>query len=449
MKSKAILLFLSVIVFQFGQAQLSNSAKRVLFVLDASGSMDAQWGETSKMDIAKETLLELVDSVQRQDPTLSIGLRVFGHQYPRKENNCRDSELSIDFGTNNFVKFSAVLEQITPKGQTPIAYSLIESAKDFKDSETINAIILITDGLENCEGDPCEAARFLNEKRISINPFIIGLDIADSLVSAFDCIGSFVNAKDKVSLEVVLEHTVDMALSETSLSIHLETMDGQSISNTPFSIQDAKTKQTTHSFLHALNAKNKPDTLYIDPRGWHQVIVHTFPPVSSESFQLKPGEHNDVLIQLPKAYWDVEHEVQYDEHAPRFIVRNGDDWIYNQTLDELPILAGDYELTTSLIPVKNEKLRLEAGEIKRQTYLANGKLSIKNNTEIRASIFNTESEIWQLVKDLGVFDTDMSLKLQPGQYTMVFIEENDTNSELTAQYPFTMYPEKTTVIPLR
>jgi hypothetical protein len=171
--------------------------------------------------------------------------------------------------------------------------------------------------------------------------------------------------------------------------------------------------------------------------------------VSSESFQLKPGEHNDVLIQLPKAYWDVKHEVQYDEHAPRFIVRNGDDWIYNQTLDELPILAGDYELTTSLIPVKNEKLRLEAGEIKRQTYLANGKLSIKNNTEIRASIFNTESEIWQLVKDLGVFDTDMSLKLQPGQYTLVFIEENETNSELTAQYPFTMYPEKTTVIPLR
>jgi len=39
MKSKAILLFLSVIVFQFGQAQLSNSAKRVLFVLDASGSI--------------------------------------------------------------------------------------------------------------------------------------------------------------------------------------------------------------------------------------------------------------------------------------------------------------------------------------------------------------------------------------------------------------------------
>ncbi len=102
MKSKAILLFLSVIVFQFGQAQLSNSAKRVLFVLDASGSMDAQWGETSKMDIAKETLLELVDSVQRQDPTLSIGLRVFGHQYPRNENNCTDSEILERIILSNF-----------------------------------------------------------------------------------------------------------------------------------------------------------------------------------------------------------------------------------------------------------------------------------------------------------------------------------------------------------
>lgn len=449
MNNKAILLFFTVFVCLISQAQETSAAKRVLFVLDASGSMEAKWGEASKMEVAKQTLISLVDSVQQQDSTLEIGLRVFGHQFHKSQNNCKDSEQVIDFGTKNLQEFTAVLKQIKPRGQTPIAYSLMQSVDDFKDSESINAIILITDGLENCDGDPCEAARLLNEKRITINPFIIGLDIADSLVSAFDCIGSFVNAKDKAALEVVLEHTIEQATGETSLSIHLETIDGQRISNTPISIRDATTNSITHTFIHTLTKRNQPDTLYIDPRGWHQIQVHTFPPIVGEKFQLEPGKHNDVFIQLPKAYWDSKHQVQYDEHAPRFIVRQEDHWIYNHTLQDLPLLAGSYQVSTSLVPIKNEELSLKSNEIKQQTYPANGKLSIKNNTAIRASIFHLDAGQWQLIKDLDVFSEDISLKLQPGSYTLVFIEVNEGNSEFTTQYPFEMYPEKTTVIQLR
>src|ERR1044071_5554322 len=71
---------------------------RILFVLDASGSMQAAWeNNVSRMDAAKGILTKLVDSL-KNNQNLELALRVYGHRYPRQANNCQDSFLEVPFG---------------------------------------------------------------------------------------------------------------------------------------------------------------------------------------------------------------------------------------------------------------------------------------------------------------------------------------------------------------
>jgi Ca-activated chloride channel family protein len=447
LKKLLFLIFLALV--NFGYSQEIPQIQKVLFVLDASGSMEAMWGDEDKMTIAKNTLYQLVDSIERANPSIQVGLRVFGHQYHKSLDNCTDSKLEIPFGSNNQVAFANRLKGINPNGNTPIAYSLIESAKDFTDIESLNSIILITDGLENCDGNPCDAAKYLNEKRITINPFIIGLNIEDSLISSFDCIGTFINAKDQDELKVVLQNTVKQATGQTTLSIELLSVGNQTITNTPITINDAISEEVLFAYIHSLTKKGKPDTLKIDPRGWYDIKVHSYPPISSDLFQLTAGVHNTLTITIPKSYLAVGHEQQYDEQAPHFILKTEDDWVYNYRLDNLPTLANTYKLSTTLIPLKNETVKFEADQVLKQNYPANGKLSIKNNKALRGSIFDRNSAPWNLVYDIGVFSEDLELKLQPGVYSFIYINESDNDSERSHRYDFEMFPERTTVIQLR
>ena len=155
----ALLLFISIL-FASGAAECQRVVQqalpgktRILFVLDASGSMNAQWGnEQSRMDVAKAILTRLVDSL-RANPNLELALRVYGHRYSRQANNCNDSKLEVPFGVKNHDVIIKTITGLTPRGVTPITYSLIEAGKDFPQSPGYrNILILITDGVESCGG---------------------------------------------------------------------------------------------------------------------------------------------------------------------------------------------------------------------------------------------------------------------------------------------------------
>ena len=99
-------------------------------MLDASGSMFAPWENSIRMDIAKRILTEMVDSL-RVDKNLQLALRVYGHQFHRKYQNCNDTKLEVPFRANNHDDIIYRLRQIQPQGVTPIANSLEQAANDF------------------------------------------------------------------------------------------------------------------------------------------------------------------------------------------------------------------------------------------------------------------------------------------------------------------------------
>ncbi len=179
------ILFLGIVVnpnIFIGQDTEQDSEKiRILFIFDASNSMNAQWQNGSKMTIAKKLLSNTVDELRGVENT-ELGLRVYGHQFKilPGQQNCDDTKLEVEFspGDGNIDKIKSKIRSIEAKGTTPIARSLEYSAEDFPEcSNCRNVIILITDGIEACDEDPCAVSRALRAKGIKLKPFVIGVGL--------------------------------------------------------------------------------------------------------------------------------------------------------------------------------------------------------------------------------------------------------------------------------
>jgi Ca-activated chloride channel family protein len=149
---------------------------RILFVFDCSLSMIGKWESANKMDVSKSILSQTVDSLS-QLPNVEIALRMYGHQYSvNPKPNCEDTKLEVPFGKGNATAIKNRIKAAVPKGTTPIAYTLEQCGADFPACANCrNIIILITDGVEECGGDPCKVSEQLQKKGIVLKPFIIGL----------------------------------------------------------------------------------------------------------------------------------------------------------------------------------------------------------------------------------------------------------------------------------
>jgi Ca-activated chloride channel family protein len=186
-------------------------------ILDASGSMWGQIKGEPKIGIAKRVLIDLVDSLkERKD--LAIGIRVYGHQFHRDKKNCQDTKLEIPFGPPNPASARDLMKRINAQGQTPIAYSLLEAKKDFDlAAKRKRTIILITDGLESCDGDPCKVAKQLAASGVDAKLHVVGFDLGPAEMAKLKCLvvpsgGLLLAARDAAQLKKALGEVIKTAL---------------------------------------------------------------------------------------------------------------------------------------------------------------------------------------------------------------------------------------------
>jgi Mg-chelatase subunit ChlD len=202
---------LEVAALREGQPALSLNERAVEIVVDASRSMWGQINGTSKMAIAQEILRDA--SIWLPDD-LNLALRAYGNVSPSKANNCTDSALLVPFGTESRVPIRQAISDLRPRGQTPIAYALNQAASDFAALESERTLVLVTDGIESCGGDPVAAARELREQDIMIHVIGFGLgNTADGDARSLQAIadasgGQFLSANSAAELRRALEVTV-------------------------------------------------------------------------------------------------------------------------------------------------------------------------------------------------------------------------------------------------
>jgi Mg-chelatase subunit ChlD len=203
---------LSVTAVSDGRPALSISDRAVEIVFDASNSMWGQLDGRAKIDIAKATLRDVIDWLPSD---LMLAMRLYGHRHKRELRVCTDSELLVPFGPGSRERIREAILTFRPRGQTPLAYSLSQVAADFGEFRGERAVVLVTDGIESCGGDPVEAARALHRGGhlpVHVIGFALGSELdedPDSLRAIAEASGGrFLSARSAQELRDALAVTV-------------------------------------------------------------------------------------------------------------------------------------------------------------------------------------------------------------------------------------------------
>lgn len=160
----------------------SGRDQDLLIVLDGSGSMWGQIDGVAKISTAKEALSGLVNDF---GPNTNIGLMAYGH---RRQGDCADTQVIVPPGQGTASAVNEAIQSITPRGKTPLAASLMAAGDVLSQRERRADILLISDGLETCGGDPCAAAQALADRGIDTHVHVVGFDLNDQEAAALQCI---------------------------------------------------------------------------------------------------------------------------------------------------------------------------------------------------------------------------------------------------------------------
>ena len=179
---------------QTQETQAGGGTVNVELVLDSSGSMTAEVSPgVTRIQAAKDVLNDVIEAIPEREG-INVGFRVFGHEGSNQEadraESCQSTDLVVPIEGVDKESLRAAVEGYQPVGWTPITLALQSAAEDFEpEAEGVtNAIVLVTDGLETCGGDPCAAAQALAEGDVSVTTYVIGFGLTAEEQATLQCI---------------------------------------------------------------------------------------------------------------------------------------------------------------------------------------------------------------------------------------------------------------------
>ena len=188
---------------------------RVVIVLDASGSMWGQVNGTPKIVIARNVIH---DMMKGWDRSIDVGLIAYGH---RSKGNCKDIQTLVPVGPANPAAIDKAVDALNPKGKTPLTAAVTRAAEELKYTEEAATVILVSDGLETCNADPCAAAAAMEKAGVNFTTHVIGFGLKENEQKQLRCLadktgGLFLAAKDAPTLKESLGRAVKMAKAEAA-----------------------------------------------------------------------------------------------------------------------------------------------------------------------------------------------------------------------------------------
>jgi len=438
----ATLMLVSPTFAQVQKSKKDGPTTRILFVFDCSLSMSKRWEGSTNMDISKRILTQTIDSLSRLDK-VEVALRMYGHQSSVQPNrNCKDTKLEVPFFKGNIAALKEKVKSAQPRGTTPIAYTLEQCGTDFpNDPNARNIIILITDGIEECDGDPCAVSAALQSRNIILRPFVIGVGLDENFKKTFDCVGKFFDAKNEKSFQYAMGVIISQALNSTSAQVNLlDSYSKPTETAVNMTFYDMRTGVMKYNYVHTINNRGNPDTIPLDPLSTYKIVVHTIPPVEKDSVELTPGKHTIIGIDAPQGYLSIKANGTNEYKELKYIIRKKGEM---QTL-----LVSDAEKTEKLIVGKYDVEVLSLPRI----YLNDIVVSQSKTTTVQipqpgianivlqnlgyGQLFLNEKNSLKLLYNLGENNYKETLTLQPGNYTIVFRPKNAKESIYTITREF-------------
>ena len=122
----------------------------------------------------QESWPRLTAKVAPSNPDIgSAGLIAYGH---RRKGDCKDIELLRSPGATT--PLPDVVDKLVPVGKTPLTAAVETAANAMKIEETRATVILVTDGIETCDADPCAAGASLEARGLDFTAHVIGFGLS-------------------------------------------------------------------------------------------------------------------------------------------------------------------------------------------------------------------------------------------------------------------------------
>lgn len=178
--------------------------------LDASGSMAARSGSSTRMEEAKAAIAVFASELPEGS---TVSLRVYGHkgnnQDSGKITSCGSSERIFE-GSTGDEGFAAALDGVGPVGWTPLGKAIGDAAADVPADATEAVLYVVSDGLETCGGDPVRAAKELAAAGIKPVINVVGFEVGADERAALESVaeaggGTYVHASGAQTLERYLK----------------------------------------------------------------------------------------------------------------------------------------------------------------------------------------------------------------------------------------------------
>ncbi len=185
----------------------ASTHEATLVVLDASGSMWGQIEGRPKLEIARDTLAGALAALPAQS---EVGLMAYGH---RRRGDCNDIELVVPPAAGSSAAINAAVRDMKFQGMTPLTESVRRAAVALRYSERAARVVLITDGVETCDADPCALGEALAASGVDFTAHVVGFGLSQQEGRQVACLaentgGRYLQADDLAGLQAALQQAM-------------------------------------------------------------------------------------------------------------------------------------------------------------------------------------------------------------------------------------------------
>ncbi|MFZ1469322.1 MAG: VWA domain-containing protein [Paracoccaceae bacterium] len=444
-----------------------------IIVLDGSGSMWGQIDGRPKLEIAREALAEVLAGLPADT---EIGLMAYGH---RTKGDCADIELIVPPAAGTAQAITDAANAMQFLGKTPLSDAVRKAAEDLRSTEEKATVILITDGIETCNADPCALGTELEASGVDFTAHVVGFGLTKDEGKAVACLaentgGKYIEAKDTSSLVEALKTAVAVpepepqpqpepqpALPEKNVAVTLrltaggpEIIDGPILNNTYFEFwtvgSDGKAKEWVNTTIAFELTGTVPPGSYImrsinGPTVVDQPVEISATELSTPQVVLNAGI---LAIKVLSEEGGTPDQNGYFEMVGNGLQTGG----YGEGWIVFP--AGSYDLSTRLGEMNaTESVTITAGEILEKTIIMG--VGIPVFTAYYAEGVPVEGSQSFEVFDakvgmdgsrnrvMTIYDAGSAPKLPPGDYVVL-----GQAGQASAEVAFTVKPGQRIDVPV-
>lgn len=442
------------------RAAVFGDKTRVLIILDCSHSMWDRWQSDAKIKVTQQVLLKFMDSVANQQG-IEVALRVFGHL----NKNSYGTRLEVPFEKGNNYKIQSKIKTLVPNGACTAATALSSSLNDFpplsgdskEDVQPRNIILIITDGMDDCDGNICDVARQVQMSGVIVQTFILGIGNKQDFQHSLDCAGKFTYVPNEEQYTETLYNIFRMSEEEARVVVSVNDETDHLLEATlPLAFYDSQTGVVKYTTIYSIDSRYTPDTLTVDPLVTYDITLFTTPPTVLKRRQFKPGRVNRLNIGVEQGSLRLRTDGQRTNYQvpqyPVLVYRHSSNALTGRQLmgESRDYLTGNYDIEVLSFPtLRLENVAIVASSATDLTIPTPGVANISKPKVISSgAVFELKDGVLTFVCDLDPNKVNERILLMPGEYQLVVKPQSSIDYKDVRTMRFQIGSGKTTNIDL-